>query len=409
MESREEHNHFGNAFEIAKTKIYSQAKAMLRLDPKRGVDDIITAALTPYCNAVQRRVKRKNLARALYYTKDQILNHPKGPTTPEELIIPEEWSIHPDGEPYVIGDIMLARTHLASAERIILLSHPRNLRWLSECTVVAGDGTFDMRFPPQKQWKQLYMIHGKVKDTFIPLVGIASNSSTGRMYASALQYLKDYMQDVMDLDWQPSVFLSDFEAAVISALPRVFEHEGFVHKGCWFHHSQAIMKRVKSLGLQKAYSKNTAVKEYVDKLRYLALVPFYSIGRCLSTLIDGRNREVSALLNKYPSLHQLVFDYYLPTWIGANHRRAIFSPSMWNHGRVDEMPIDFDPADPHPIVIAEGQIDNAMTTNSLESSHRTLNAAGKKHQKRFWPIWIDIREFLGNTRRIVLESRPNFR
>jgi len=233
------------------------------------------------------------------------------------------------------------------------------------------------------------------------------------MYASALQYLKDYMHDTMGLDWKPAVFLSDFEAAVISALPRVFKHDGFTHKGCWFHHSQAILKRVKSLGLQKAYSNDTSLKEYIDKLRYTALVPFYSISRCLSHLTDRRNREVAALFDKYHALRQLVFDYYFPTWIGANHRRAIFSPSMWNHGRVDEMPDDFDPSDPHPIVISEGQIDSTMTTNSIESSHRTLNAIGRKHGKKFWPIWIDICEFLGTIHNVVLTTasspQPNFR
>ena len=141
------------------------------------------------------------------------------------------------------------------------------------------------------------MLHGYVGKTFIPLVGIASNSSTGRMYASALQYLKDYMNNTLNLGWQPKVFLSDFEAAVISALPRIFTHDGFIHKGCWFHHSQAIMRRVKSLGLQKAYSSDANLKVFIDKLRYIALVPFF-----LTT----------ALFQKYPALHDLVFNYYIP-------------------------------------------------------------------------------------------------
>jgi len=257
-----------------------------------------------------------------------ILNHPKGPTSPGELVIPEEWTIHPDGVPYVIGDFMLSRTPRASAEKVLIFSHTRNLRWLSECRVVAGDRTFAMRFPPQSEWRQLYIIHGYVRGTFIPLVGIASNSTTGRMYASSLTYLKDNMREVIGLDWRPAVFLSDFEAAVISALPHVFTHDGFKHKGCWFHFSQAILKRVKSLGLQKDYSKDMELRVFIDKLRFMALVPFFSIARCLTTLIDGRNREVTALMTKYPALHQLVYDYYLPTWIGANHRAPVFSPSL---------------------------------------------------------------------------------
>jgi hypothetical protein len=113
-------------------------------------------------------------------------------------------------------------------------------------------------------------------------------------------------------------------------------------------------------------------------------------------VIDERKEENAALYAKYPALHELVFDYYLPTWVGTAHKRAIFSPSMWNHGRVDEVPDDFNPADPLPIIIAEGKIDHPLTTNSLESSHRTLNAIGHKHGKKFWHVWVDVREFLGS-------------
>lgn len=224
-ESHAEHSHLGNVFEVAKIKIYAAAKAKVRLDPKRGVDEIVTEVLTGYSNAVQRRIKRKNLERALYYTKERILNYPTGSTTPMELEIPDEWAIHPDGEAFVIADERLRGV------RMLILSHPRSLRLLGESAVVAGDGTFEMRFPPQNEWKQLYMLHGYVGGTFIPLVGIASNAMTARFYATALQYVKDYMAEVLEIEWEPAVFLSDFEMSVISAVRRVFTHDGFIHKG----------------------------------------------------------------------------------------------------------------------------------------------------------------------------------
>jgi len=252
------------------------------------------------------------LERALYLTKSAILTYPRGPTSPGDLAIPDEWAIHPDETDFVVGDFMLARTRAIKAERIIILSHPRNLRILSQCEVAAGDGTFEMRFPPQKEWKQLYIIHGLVKNIFVPLVGFASNSTTARMYVSAITYLKDYMRESLELEWKPRNFLSDFEAAVISALPRVFTHPGFTHKGCWFHHSQAIVRRLKSLKLLNHYEKDELLKQYIDKLRYIALVPFFSIGQTLQLLTDRRRPDVSALFRKYPALKVLVFEYYIP-------------------------------------------------------------------------------------------------
>ena len=55
------------------------------------------------------------------------------------------------------------------------------------------------------------------------------------------------------------------------------------------------------------------------------------------------------------------------------------------------------PMDPHPIVVEGGRIDDhPLTTCSLERSHRTLNDIGRRHGVKFWPIWIDIRGFLGS-------------
>jgi hypothetical protein len=146
QESSAGHTHIANIYEITKARVYAEAKAILRLDPKRGVDSIVSQVLSNYTDVIQRRIKRKNLERALYLAKSSILTYPRGPTSPANLSIPEEWAIHPDGEDFVIGDFMLARTSTVKAERVVIFSHPRNLRILSESNAAAGDGTFEMRF-----------------------------------------------------------------------------------------------------------------------------------------------------------------------------------------------------------------------------------------------------------------------
>lgn len=65
-------------------------------------------------------------------------------------------------------------------------------------------------------------------------------------------------------------------------------------------------------GLKSSYEKDEKLREYIDKLRYLALVPFYSIDECLTALIDMRNPKVAQLFRQYPALRELVFDYFLP-------------------------------------------------------------------------------------------------
>jgi len=73
-----------------------------------------------------------------------------------------------------------------------------------------------------------------------------------------------------------------------------------------------IVKRVKSLGLLKFYEKDDRLKEYIDKLRYVALVPFFSIGQTLALLTDRRREDLATLFRKYPALRALIYDYYIP-------------------------------------------------------------------------------------------------
>jgi len=65
--------------------------------------------------------------------------------------------------------------------------------------------------------------------------------------------------------------LSDYEMAVESALPQVFTHS-FQHKGCYFHYSQALYKRIKEMGMGKAMETSYAFYEWFTKLKVLPLV-----------------------------------------------------------------------------------------------------------------------------------------
>jgi len=75
--------------------------------------------------------------------------------------------------------------------------------------------------------------------------------------------------------------------AVGNALQLVFQHP-YLHKGCYFHYSQALMSHIKELGLMKEYNKNFVFNEYIRKLKVLAMVPFYSLAGCLKHLQDFR-------------------------------------------------------------------------------------------------------------------------
>jgi hypothetical protein len=66
-----------------------------------------------------------------------------------------------------------------------------------------------MRFPPTRRWSQLYFLHAYHNGTFIPAVAISSSSRTTQVYVAALEAIKSWIHDNLNLDWAPEVGLFD--------------------------------------------------------------------------------------------------------------------------------------------------------------------------------------------------------
>ncbi len=52
-----------------------------------------------------------------------LLNYPDGPTTPDDLEIPDQWLNYPDGEPFVIYD------QKVNGQRVIIMGHLKDKRF----------------------------------------------------------------------------------------------------------------------------------------------------------------------------------------------------------------------------------------------------------------------------------------
>jgi hypothetical protein len=77
----------------------------------------------------------------------------------------------------------------------------RDVQVLSKLEVVAGDGTFNMRFPPKRKWSQLYALHGYLNGTFVPVVAIASSARTTPVYVAALRAIKQWILENLGVQW----------------------------------------------------------------------------------------------------------------------------------------------------------------------------------------------------------------
>lgn len=68
-------------------------------------------------------------------------------------------------------------------------------------------------------------------------------------------------------EWQPQVIIVDFERAAIAAIRTIFPYTTI--RGCWFHSSQAVWRKVANIG----------------KLTLKSKLPFSLINKMYSRLI----------------------------------------------------------------------------------------------------------------------------
>ena len=137
-------------------------------------------------------------------------------------------------------------------DKIILLGTQSNLHHLAEAECFYVDGTFETC---PRLFYQIFTIHNKHQSTY------------NRMFMMVKEAALD-----LGLDLTPSSVLSDFKQALVNTLRLNFPTAE--HRGCYYHYSQAIWRKVKALGLQEEYrSEDGILKSFVQKTAATCFVP----------------------------------------------------------------------------------------------------------------------------------------
>ena len=119
-----------------------------------------------------------------------------------------------------------------------------------------------------------------------------------RNYNRLFEILKEHQNNLA-----PQNVMVDFELAVLNAITTSFPDSS--KKGCFFHFSQAIFKKIQSLGLQVRYKDD---EDFAHKVRMLAALAFVPE----ADVIDA----FEAVSEDFPLDAQAVIDYFEDTYIG---------------------------------------------------------------------------------------------
>ena len=170
------------------------------------------------------------------------------------------------------------------------------------------DGTFKTS---AELFFQVYTIHSCTANQVLPCVyALLPNKQQGT-YHRLFEILKEHQNALA-----PQNVMVDFKLAVLNAIGASFPDSS--KKGCFFHFSKAIIRKIQSLGLQVRFKDD---EDFGHKVRMLAALAFVPEPDVINAF--------EAVSEDFPLDAQEVIDYFEDTYIGrlrhgGHHRVPLF-------------------------------------------------------------------------------------
>ena len=299
-----------NEATLSMKRVYSQAFADVNLEDEQQVDFLPSI---------------KSLKSSLYRSRAKRL--PKLPQNRAEIRLNDEWATTLDGRDFVLAND-------GEDNKILIFGTVQNLRLLCHADTIFMDGTFKVA---PALFSQLYSIHIMYMGAMIPVCIALLPHKDGNTYdrffqlicASAVRF---------GMQFSPQTICIDFEAAVITTIRHQFPNVRI--RGCLFHYSQALWRKVQELGLSGRYKEDEAFNRLVRRASALPLVPRESVDEVWLEALNEVNDAGSAPFK----------DYVTSTWVDT--MVAKFPVEIWTQ---------------------DDNIDGVRTNNHLEGWHSTIN------------------------------------
>uniref|UniRef100_A0A914WLX7 Ubiquitin-like protease family profile domain-containing protein n=1 Tax=Plectus sambesii TaxID=2011161 RepID=A0A914WLX7_9BILA len=200
------------------------------------------------------------------------LQQGKNPPVPNAIDLPPRY--HSTLRGVLTGDN--ERWLLKSDEKhgVFVFAADSDLRLAAECDPLVGDATF--KASPKAAY-QLYTLHGKyTNSTGAPeWIAVAFALMGSKSEAAHAVVFDAILSKWTELGCQPKFtkFLVDFDPGQLGAVSAAFGAEKL--KGCLFHHTQALLRKIKRKGLLCFYNGAFGSKNVIWRwLRLICALPF---------------------------------------------------------------------------------------------------------------------------------------
>lgn len=191
----------------------------------------------------------------------------------------------PEDLKYLEGKIFVFSEKDFNNQKIIFLGTVSSLKLLSEADCWLMDGTFNV---VPSIMRQLFSIHGKIKNEIVPLIFCIMSTKTKEAYYEMF-YELCLKACEYNINLNPSRIISDFEKGSVAAAKNFFPTSEY--KGCFFHLGQIIWRKVQSEGLSKEYGNSEEFSLQIRMIKTLAFITPDEIPTYFEELYKNLNND----------------------------------------------------------------------------------------------------------------------
>ena len=172
------------------------------------------------------------------------------------------------------------------------------------------DATY--KIVPTELFYQAFILHFLFEDERVPFLEdhvfpalvILMEGKSREDYDAAFELTNELFPE-----FSPVNGMADCEAASRASAQQQFR--GLLVRSCWFHYCQAIIQKIKSLGLIKVFKKNKSFADWVRKLMAVPLLPHYHMEAMYRELLQKTfNFSEDANFRKFRKFKQYMDSYW---------------------------------------------------------------------------------------------------